>query len=189
MASETTEELDDDGLVVQKYDSLVLVVLPPEDFGDQILRYARSSLYNIHVGTWSVSTVTDEMIKGRLQDEFMVDGPLAGCKMDDYSGILLAGSDGSNPLAADAAVLQLVREAHAAGKLIAGWGNALDVMVKAGVVKGAKVTGSEDLAASTKSAGGKFTGRQIQVSGHIITAADESAGMRFGQALAEEVRI
>jgi len=189
MASEPTEELDDDGLVIQKYDSLVLVVLPPEGFGDQTLRYARSSLYNIHVGTYSVSTVVDGLIKGRLQDEFMVDGPLEGCRMEDYSGILLAGSDGASALAQDPEVLQLVREAHAGGKLVACWGNALEVLVKAGVVKGAKVTGSAELASDVKSAGGKFTGRQIQVSGHIVTAADESAGMRFGQALAEEVRI
>jgi len=33
------------------------------------------------------------------------------------------------------------------------------------------------------------TGREIETSGHIITARDEGAGMRFGQALAERVRI
>ena len=48
------QELDEDGLIVQKYHAKVLVVMPPEGFGDQILRYARSSLYNVHVGSTSV---------------------------------------------------------------------------------------------------------------------------------------
>ncbi len=54
-------EVDADGLVVQKYRSLVLVVVPPADYGEQALRYARSSLYNVHVGTRSVSTQMSDL--------------------------------------------------------------------------------------------------------------------------------
>ena len=38
---------------------MVLVVVPPSEFGDESLRYARSSLSNVHVGTRSVSTRAD----------------------------------------------------------------------------------------------------------------------------------
>lgn len=187
--ADKNEELDEDGLVVQKYDSTVLLVLPPEGFGEQILRYARSSLYNIHVGTWSVSTVTDDLIKGRLQDEFMVDGPLGDVSMDDFSGILIAGSDGPCTLLDDAKVLQLVREAAGSDKLIAAWGNAVEVLIRAGVVKGRRITGSPLLKEAAKGAGAKLTGREIEASGSLVTARDEAAGMRFGQALVEVVRI
>ena len=183
------QELDDDGLVVQRYDSTVLVILPPEGFGEQILRYARSSLYNVHVGTYSVATVVDELIKGRLQDEFMVDGPLAEADMERYSGVLVAGGEGDAVLAQDEKVLSLVRAAHEAGKLVAGWGNALAVLARAGVVKGRKVTGDPALKGLAAQSGGKFTGRQIETSGNLVTARDEGAGMRFGQSLAELVRI
>lgn len=181
--------LDADGLVVQHYDSTVLVVLPPAGFGEQILRYARSSLYNVHVGTYSVATVVDELIRGRLQDEFMVDGPLSGADMANYSGILIAGGEGEPILAQDEGVLALVRAADADQKLIAGWGNALAVLAKAGVIKRHKVTGAPDFRDLATGAGAKYTGRQIEASRHVITARDEGAGMRFGQALAEQVRI
>ena len=59
-------ELDADGLVVQKYHSMVLVVVPAHDFGDECLRYARSSLYNVHVGTRVVSVQSQEAVRGRL---------------------------------------------------------------------------------------------------------------------------
>jgi putative intracellular protease/amidase len=190
MAHDTEEpELDEDGLIIQRYDSVVLVVVPPAGYGDQILRYARSSLYNVHVGTRSVSSVADDLIKGRLQDEFMVDGSLAEADMADYAGIVIAGSEGESPFAHDEKVLQLVREAHADGKLIATWGNALAVLAAAGVVKGRKVTGDPASEELVRRAGGKFTGREIEVAKHIVTARDEGAGMRFGQSLAEIVRI
>ena len=182
-------ERDADGLVVQNYQSVVLVVLPAQGFGEQILRYARSSLYNVHVGTWSVSTVTEEFVKGRLQDEFLVDGPLSDARMESHSGILLAGSEGECRLATDDRVLELVRAAAREGKLIGAWGNACAVLAGAGVVSGRRVTGSADTAELLRRAGAKFTGREIEVSGNIVTARDESAGMRFGKALAELVRI
>ena len=189
MAADSEQELDEDGLVIQKYDSIVLVIVPPEDFGDQILRYARSSLYNIHVGTWSVTGAEDGQVKGRLQDEFLVDGPLAEAKMEAYSGILIAGCEGTHPYANDAATLSLVRAADGAGKLIGTWGNGLAVLANAGVVKGRKVTGRADLKDITRGAGAKYSGREIEASGHLVTARDEGSGMRFGQALVDVVRI
>jgi hypothetical protein len=39
-----------------------------------------------------------------------------------------------------------------------------------------------------RKAGGKFTSRQIEVAGRLVTAQDESAGMRFGQALVQAMR-
>lgn len=187
--AETRDALDEDGLIVQKYESIVLVVLPPAGFGDQILRYARSSLYNVRVGTHSVATVTDEAVKGRLQDEFLVDSALADASMEGYSGILIAGGEGPPALGEDAKVHELLRAAARDGKLIAGWGDALVALARAGVVKGRKVTGDARYADLVAEAGGKFTGREVVVSKNLVTARDEGAGMRFGQALAEVVRI
>ena len=182
-------ELDADGLLVQKYQSVVLVVLPPRGFGEQILRYARSALYNVHVGTRSVSSVTDEFVKGRLQDEFLVDGSLEDARMEDYAGILLAGGEEGSSLAADSRVLDLVREAARDEKLIAAWGNAVEVLARAGVIAGHRVTGAPELRETLEKAGARYTGREYEVSRHVVTARDESAGMRFGRALAEIVRI
>lgn len=189
MAADTEQELDEDGLVIQKYDSVVLVIVPPEKFGDQTLRYARSSLYNIHVGTRSVSGVADGVVKGRLQDEFQVDGDLAQASMEDYAGVIMVGCDGPHPYATDTHCHDLLRAAHQAGKLIGAWGNALAVLSAAGVVKGCKVTGRVDTKDAAQAAGAKYTGREIETSGQLVTARDESAGMRFGQALTKVIRI
>jgi putative intracellular protease/amidase len=182
-------EVDADGLVVQKYRSIVLVVVPPADFGEQTLRYARSSLYNVHVGTRSVSSRYDEMIKGEFQDEFLVDGRVAEAAMDGHSGLILVGGSGALALETDADVQRLVREAAAQKKMIGAWGHAVAILARAGVLKGKRVAGHPQIADRIAAAGGKYSSRQVEVDGRLVTGRDESAGMRFGKALAAIVGI
>jgi putative intracellular protease/amidase len=182
-------ELDEHGLVVQRYVSTVLVVVPPRDFAETTLRYARSALYNVHVGTWSVARDDQSLLQGELQDEFQVDGKLADARMDDYSGVIFCGGPGASELAEDADALRLAREADLQSKLVASWGLATLVLAKAGVIRRRKVTGDPSLAELVRSAGGRFTGTQVERDGKIVTALDDAAGLRFGKALAQVVGI
>jgi putative intracellular protease/amidase len=182
-------EKDADGLVVQKYTSMVLVVVPAREFAEQTLRHARSSLYNVHVGTWSVSTNGKDLIQGRLQDEFMVDGELAGTSMEPYSGVLFVGGEGALELAEDPDAQRLAREASAARKMIGAWGHATAILARAGILKGRKVTGAPEVEKMVRGAGGRFTGRQLERDGDLVTAADEAVGIRFGKTLAQIVGI
>ncbi|MCB9916098.1 MAG: DJ-1/PfpI family protein [Planctomycetes bacterium] len=180
--------LDEDGIPIQKYLARVLVVVPEQGFGEQAYRFARSSLAGIRVGTRAVSRQFDEMVKGRLQDEFLVDEHLEGQDMADYAGVIVCGGE-SDELATDAEVRRLVTAAAAAGKLVAAYGNGLAALANAGVVKGKRVTGAPECEADARRAGAKYTGRQLEEAGNVITALDESAGMRFGKALAQAVGI
>jgi putative intracellular protease/amidase len=182
-------ELDADGLVVHKHRCRVLVVVPPREFGEESLRYARSSLHNVHVGTWSVSREYDREVAGRLQDEFLVDGRLAGTSMDGFAGVIFVGGEGAADLAQDPDALRLAREAAQAGKMIGAWGHATAVLAGAGVVKGLRVTGDASVRAAVREAGGRFTGRQLEVAANVVTARDDAVGMRFGKALAEVIGI
>jgi putative intracellular protease/amidase len=182
-------ELDQDGIAVQKFKSRVLVVVPPREFGEESLRYARSSLHVVHVGTRVVSTSYESEVKGRLQDEFLVDGTLSEARMDDYAGVIFAGGEGSAALADDADALRLAAEASRAGKMIGAWGHATGILARAGVIRGVRVTGDPSVTDAVKRAGGKYTGRQLEKSGAIVTARDDAVGMRFGKALAEIVGI
>ena len=189
--SKSTDDqpLDADGLIIQSWKCRILFALPPEGYGDQCLRYIRSSLHNIHVGTYTVSTQSEELIKGRLQDEILTDGPLATVEMADFAGLVICGSEGENSLAAEPKVLELVQAAQAQGKLICGWGNSLEVFARAGILRGQRVTGPAELAQSARAAGAKFSGREVESSGNLLLAKDESSGMRLGQLVVEHIRI
>ncbi|MFT5285409.1 MAG: putative intracellular protease/amidase [Planctomycetota bacterium] len=186
---QTDENLDSDGLVIQRYEHTVLVVVPPEEYREETLRYARSSLLGVHVGTRSISTQSEEAIFGVLQDEFLVDGPVTGVSMDDYAGIVLVDGGPGSSIYSDPDVIRLVSEAGSQGKLIAAWGDSVCVLASAGVVKGRKVTGAGSCKAALVSAGGKYNGVECQRDGHLVTARDESAGFRLGKAMVQVIAL
>jgi len=73
--------------------------------------------------------------------------------------------------------------------MIGAWGHAVAVLAKAGIVKGRKVTGANEVKSAVVYHGGRFTGRQLERDGNLVTAADEAVGIRFGKTLAQIVGI
>ncbi|MCZ6597629.1 MAG: DJ-1/PfpI family protein [Planctomycetota bacterium] len=189
--NETSDEaeVDEHGLAIQKYVSMVLVVVPEHGYAETTFRYVRSALYNVHVGTRSVSTVDQELIKGHLQDEFQVDGTVKEEDMSAYSGVIFCGGEGSLSLVDDSDAVRLAQEAAAQKKLIAAWGHSVAILAKAGVLKKKKVTGDPSIRPAIEAAGGKYTGTQVQRDGMIVTAIDDAAGLRLGRQLIRFVGI
>jgi protease I len=183
------EKVDEHGLVVHEYTSTVLVVVPPSGYAETTLRYARSALFNVHVGTRVVSSQDGAFLRGELQDEFQVDGSLARETMEPYSGLILCGGVGAAWLGEQPDVLRLVREAHAHDKLIGAWGLATGALALAGVVKKKRVTGDRSLRALHEDAGARFTGTQVERDGRLVTGLDDASGFRFGKALVQVVGI
>ena len=182
-------EVDEHGLVVHKYVSTVLVVVPARDYAETTLRYARSALFNVHVDTRSVSTEEQGLIQGALQDEFQVDGPLVGETMEPYSGVVFVGCERESAFLDHGDVQRLAREAAEADKLIGAWGNSIAILARAGVVKGRRITGHPDVADEVRRAGGKYTGHQLECDDRLVTCFDEAVGIRFGKSLAQVVGI
>ncbi len=189
-AGKKEPELDEHGLVVHKYTSQVLVVVPPSEYAETTLRYARSALFNVHVGTRCVSTDDQSMLRGEMQDELQADERLsASTRMDSYVGVIFCGGPGAHALADNPDVLRLAHEASAQGKLIAAWGQSVAVLARAGIVRKKRVTGDPSLRPMLEAAGARFTGAQLEVNGKLVTALDDAAGLRFGKALVQIVRI
>ena len=187
-AGPKSDEVDEHGLVVHKYTSTVLVVVPP-GYGETTLRYARSSLFNVHVGTRVVSAQDGAVLRGELQDEFQVDGSLAQETMGPYSGLILCGGSGAAWLSEQPDVLRLVREASEQDKLIGAWGLAVLALAKAGVLRKKRVTGKRQCRAELEGAGARYTGTQVESDGKLVTGLDDASGFRFGKALVQVVRI
>jgi len=182
-------EVDEYGLVVHKYTSTVLVVVPPSGYAETTLRYARSSLFNVHVGTRVVSSQDGAVLRGELQDEFQVDGSLAQETIGSYSGLILCGGIGAAWLAEQPDVLRLVREASEQDKLVGAWGLAVLALAKAGVIRKKRVTGERALRAELEAAGARYTGTQVERDGKLVTGLDDASGFRFGKVLVQVVRI
>jgi len=148
----TEPQLDEDGIVIVEYQHTVLVIVPPDNFGEKGVCQTRSQLQSVHVATVVAASRYDEVLKGSLQEFFLADLSLDGIDSADYAGVLIASGEGSE-LADDERVLRIVREMHAAKKPVAAIGNGLDVLLRAGVVQGRHVTGDASLKSAAKAAG------------------------------------
>ena len=71
MAENEEPETDEHGLVVQKYEAKVLVVLPTDGFGEQTLRYARSMLYN-ELKYEGMNGVATRTIQNLIADRYLL---------------------------------------------------------------------------------------------------------------------
>jgi protease I len=119
----------------------------------------------------------------------MVDGDIAGATLDAYSGVVFVGGEGALALAENPDAQRLAREALAGGKMIGAWGHSVAILARAGILKGKRVTGSPAVRDLAVGAGAKFSGRQLERDGDLVTASDEAVGMRFGKTLAQIVGI
>jgi protease I len=109
--------------------------------------------------------------------------------MEPYSCVLFVVGDGALDIAEDPDSHRLAREASSARKMIGAWGHATAILARAGILKGRKVTGAPEVEKMVRGAGGRFTGRQLERDGDLVTAADEAVGIRFGKTLAQIVGI
>jgi len=182
-------ELDEHGLVIHRYESMILVLVPADGYAETTLRYARSSLFNVHVGTKTVSTNDQDMILGSMQDELQADGKISEARMEDYEGLLLVGGPGAREMAENPDARRLVAEAAAQDKLIGAWGESVALLAAADVVRKKKLTGDPATREAVERAGGRYTGTQLERDGKLVTAYDDAAGLRFGKALVQVVAI
>jgi protease I len=119
----------------------------------------------------------------------MADGDISGANMAGYSGVVFVGGEGAVQLFDNADAQRLAREARAQEKMIGAWGHAVGILAQAGILKGRRVTGAPEIAELLVQSGAKYSGRQLERDGDLVTAADEAVGIRFGKTLAQIVGI
>ena len=89
---------------------------------------------------------------------------------DQWSGLVVPGGFMPDKLRRDAAVLDIVRAFHAAGKLIAaichgGW-----IPISAGVYTGVRVTGSLGIRDDLQNAGAVFEDQAVVIDRHFVSS-------------------
>ena len=100
----------------------------------------------------------------------------------DYDGIILPGGPASWLLRDTPAVLGLVREMHAAGKLVAAICAAPIALEAAGVLKGRRCTCYPGVAGELKSAA-EVLAEPAVTDGQLVTGRGPGAALEFGFAL------
>ena len=105
-------------------------------------------------------------------------------KMDDFDAIVLPGGlPGADNLADCPLLMQLVKQMHADGKIVAAICAAPRVLAKAGVLAGRTVTAYPGFIDSGQFPELNFTGGRVECDGTIITSRGPGTAMDFALTL------
>jgi protease I len=113
------------------------------------------------------------------------DTRIAEARGADYCGLLIPGGFMPDKLRRNARVLELTREFHEQGKLLAfichgGW-----IPISARILKGRKATGSLGIKDDLENAGAVWVDAPVVVDGNLISSRTPKDLAAFGRALVE----
>jgi protease I len=114
-----------------------------------------------------------------------VDGDVRDLSAADLVGILAPGGWAPDKLRRDAAVLRLVRDAHADGKLVATICHGPWILISAGIVRGRTLTSTVGIRDDVVNAGATWVDRAVVVDGNIVSSRVPSDLPAFGAALVD----
>ena len=110
---------------------------------------------------------------------------ISQAKATDYHAVIVPGG-AWNPIImrTDGAILDFLKQADAAGILIASLCHGPQVLLNAGLVKGRRVTGVGDFRQDLRNAGATVIEDQpVVVDGHLLTSRDPNDVAQFAQAI------
>lgn len=112
-------------------------------------------------------------------------------KAEDYDAIIFTGGAGAIKYQNDPAVHKIIKEANEKNKIIAAICIAPTILANTGILKGKKTTawdaGDGKTIKQIEEKGAKYTGKDVETDGNIITANGPDASKKFGKKIAEKI--
>ena len=117
-----------------------------------------------------VAGTGEKTYKGKNGYPLEVDGNIEDCKEKDFDAVIVPGGFAPDKLRRYREVLELVKQMHDSGKLVAAICHGPWVLVSAGILKGKKVTCVSAIKDDVINAGAKYFDREVVVDANIVTS-------------------
>ena len=114
-----------------------------------------------------------------------MDGHVRDYKVDQLRGILAPGGWAPDKLRRDQQLLQLVRDVHAAGKLVATICHGPWILISAGIVRGKRLTSTVGIRDDVTNAGGCWEDAEVVIDGNIVSSRVPKDLPAFGRAIVD----
>ncbi len=167
-------------------DKKVLMVLAPEKFRDEEYFIPRQVLesYGIKVFT---SSNKEEAVSIIEKKKIKIDTLLKDTTTD-YDAIIFVGGPGAAGYFNDKTALDLAKDFHEEGKVVAAICIAPTILANAGILKDKKATVWPSEGKNLKAKGAVYTGQPVTQDGRIITASGPDAAKEFAETIAKELK-
>ncbi len=164
----------------------VLIVIAPQDFRDEEFKEPYELLTNSGIKVVIASTDTLPA-KGMLGTVIKPELVLNQVHPDSFKALIIVGGTGCRVLWDDTLLHKIVQQFEQEQKTIAAICIAPVVLARAGVLKNKKATVYPGVSDEIKSHCAEYTGKDVEISGNIITGAGPQAAKDFAKAILEAI--
>ena len=161
-----------------------VLVIASKGFRDEELAEPRKILLGHGASVALASTSLDEatgVLGAKVRPDVLIDA----VDPSDFDAVVFVGGPGASEYYENPKALDLCRRAAAQGKVLAAICIAPGTLANAGVLKGKKATVWEGRSGMLEKGGATYTGKPVEVDGHIITADGPQSAAAFGQAIVD----
>lgn len=165
----------------------ILLVLPAARFEDAVYQKTKAILERYgHVVTVAAPKKTP--IFGLSRGQVIPNITLEEIRISDYDALVLVSGIGYRDYWEFEPVLELLREAHRLGLLIAAIANTPMLLARSGILKGKKATGLFYESKDIKDNGGEYIASSVYQDGNILTAKEAAMVDQYGLALVKALK-
>jgi protease I len=166
-----------------------IAILAEEDFEDAELMEPLRAMKDAGASVLIVGSGSKRSYKGkRGSAEVTADTTADKVEASQFDAIIVPGGYAPDKMRLHQPMIDLVRKAHAAGKIIAAVCHGPQLLISAGIVKGRRVTSWPSVAVDLKNAGAVWVDEPMVRDGNIITSRKPADLPQFDKAIIEALR-
>lgn len=161
----------------------VLILVGP-DYEDLEVWYPKLRLEEAGYAA-PMAGLGEPIYRGKHGYPATMDGSVRDYRAADLAGILAPGGWAPDKLRRDPHLLQLVRDVHAAGKLVATICHGPWILISAGILRGKRLTSTVGIRDDVTNAGGCWEDAEVVVDGNIVSSRVPKDLPAFGRAMVD----
>lgn len=165
----------------------ILFILAPKDFRDEEFFGPRDILdkngFKTEIAN-STGTTSRGVLGGRAEPNLTLDK----VSVNDYDAVVFVGGAGCTVYFNNKKAINIAKEAYFKGRLVCSICLATGILANAGLLRDKKATGFSSTKEMVEKDGGIFTGKDVEISGRIITASGPKSAAEFGRTIANELK-
>jgi len=166
-----------------------IAILAEEDFEDSELMEPLRAMKDAGARVLIVGSGSKKSYRGkRGSTEVTVDITADKAKADDFDVIIVPGGYAPDKMRLHQSMVNLIRKAHAEGKIIAAVCHGPQLLISADIVKGRRVTSWPSVAVDLKNAGAIWVDEPVVKDDNIITSRKPADLPKFNKAMIEALR-
>jgi protease I len=163
-----------------------VAILAEEDFEDSELMEPLRAMRDTGARVVIVGSGSKKSYKGkRGSATIVVDATADKVKPEYFDVIIIPGGYAPDRMRLHQPMIELVRKAHEAGKIVAAVCHGPQLLISAGIVKGRRVTSWPSIAIDLKNAGATWVDEPVVKDGNIITSRKPADLPKFIKAIIE----